>query len=306
MSPAHHWCLQGVSMSVCSSLCRVVLPATFIFLNYAFEVTAQVEPDPQSIALVHKPTFYNAQTPSTGVTELPMGEYEQLVAKDPHDMIATNNLGALYFKDGRQEEGLDLIKKAADAVPEVWNFQLNASVGYTQMKQFDEALTYAKRAMTAGPEVFKVRQQLCEVYLANKMPEAVRCFEEISSDKRSEPLDLVGYGEALIMTRDLVLAEDVISRAIQRLPNCAMAHNDLAIVAFHRKQFSDAVRSLREAVRLDPDNGQIRYNLAIAQMATHNRAGAVSEYGLLKTTDPKLAERLYKVLFAGQVVFAGQ
>jgi len=236
--------------------------------------------------------------------ELSISEYEELLAAHPDDPVILNNLGALYINNERVRDGLELIKKAADAQPSIWDFQLNTSIAYMMTKQLDPALTYALRAQKADPEQYNVRHELCEIYLEKRMPEALKCFKDMAGDKRSEPMDLLGYGEALALADDLPRAMDILSTVVNSLPGSGLAQNELGVIAFKLRRYADAVKSMREAVRLDPDNAKFRFNLGIAQMANHDRAGAISEYSMLKTTDPTLADQLYRAMFAGKVVQA--
>ena len=72
---------------------------------------------------------------------------------------------------------------------------------------------------------------------------------------------------------------------------------------YKKKRFAEAVAALKNAVEIAPEIYEIRYNLAIAQLALKNKAGAVSQYNILKTGDPKLAEQLARVLYADKLVF---
>ena len=232
-------------------------------------------------------------------------EYEKLIQTTPDDMAAVNNLGALYYKFGRYEDGLRYMKQAADTAPQIWNFQLNTSIALEKQGQFNAALEYALRAKRAAPDKLTVREQLCSMYLATGKPDALPCYENLTTDARADPADMLGYAEALIRVKDYKAAEEVISRTITVAPNMPQAHNDLGVVAFKQKRYLDAVNSLRQAVSLDPGNSQIRFNLALADMAARNRDGAISQYKMLKTSDPQMADRLYRLMFAGQVVNAG-
>jgi hypothetical protein len=45
---------------------------------------------------------------------------------------------------------------------------------------------------------------------------------------------------------------------------------------------------------LKPDYGEAHFNLAVAYVALKDRKGALDEYNLLKTLDPKLADDFFQ------------
>lgn len=262
-----------------------------------------------------------AQTTSTEVTAIrvrehpadvprsaPLGinDYEKLLAIDPGDAISQNNLGALYFEAGRYEEALDLIKKAADAKPDMWNIQVNASIALSNKMDFANGLKYAQAAFALAPKEIRVRQQLCDMYLAvQDGAEAVPCFDALVKDDSGDAEDLLGYGEALLLTGEPARAETAIRQVVTTSPRLASAYNALGMAAYKQKHYRDSVNSFREAVRLAPAEATYRFNMAVAEMADRDRPGALSQYNLLKRSDPKLADKLYQMMFADKLVAVG-
>jgi Flp pilus assembly protein TadD len=135
----------------------------------------------------------------------------------------------------------------------------------------------------------------------------VQCFAALVKDTstKTDPEDLLGYGEALIMNGDAARAELALLRVVQVSPQMAPAHNALGMAQFKQNHYKDAVDSFREAIRLVPDESRYRFNMAIADMAMRNREGALSQYNLLKQSNPKLAGQLYNMMFADKVLVVG-
>ncbi len=70
-----------------------------------------------------------------------------------------------------------------------------------------------------------------------------------------------------------------------------------------RVESFDAVTMFKKGVEADPGSGELRFNLAVAQLANGNKEGALSQYRVLKVEDAKLADQLYRILFHDKVIF---
>jgi tetratricopeptide (TPR) repeat protein len=233
---------------------------------------------------------------------LDIAAYEKLLASNPVDFISENNLGARYYAAGRYDEALALIQHAAAALHDMWTVQVNMSIALAHQKAFPAALKYAQAAYKLEPKNIRVRQQLCDMYLAvQDGASALPCFESLAKDS-ADPEDLLGYGEALVLTGDGSRAEDAIRRVIEAMPRLAQAYNGLGMAEFKQKNYKGAVASFREAISLKPDDSTYRFNMGVADMAMRNREGAISQYNLLKESDPKLAGKLYNMMFADKIL----
>ncbi len=57
-----------------------------------------------------------------------------------------------------------------------------------------------------------------------------------------------------------------------------------------------AVHAFNAALRISPDMADVRFDLGMAYLATHNREGALQEQKILQKLDPSLATRLSKAI----------
>ena len=276
---------------------------TSIIFAFLTPVLAQTRlNEPTAIAVN---STINERSTNTAAQPLDIAGYEKLVAGDPNDFAAKNNLGVLYFAAGRYDEALAIIQTAAEALPDMWGVQLNASIALAHQKAFADALKYAQAAYKLDPNKVRVRQQLCDMYLAAQDgASAVTCYQSLVKDP-ADPQDLLGYGEALVLTGDGTRAEPAIRSAMEVLPRIAPAYNALGMALFKQKDYKGAVESFREAVSLMPDVPNYRFNMALADIAMRNREGAISQYNLIKESDPKLAGKLYNMMFADKILVVG-
>jgi len=234
---------------------------------------------------------------------LGISDYEKLLADDPSDVILQNNLGALYFAAGRYDEAAEMIARAAEARPDMWNLQVNASVAAAERGDLKAALKFAQAGYTVGPKEIRAHEQLCDMYIALRDgSSAVPCFESLVKDRPGEAEDLLGYGEALMLAGDAIKAETAIRDVIKTSPRLASAYNALGMALFKQKKYMEAINSFRDAISLAPERAQYRFNMGIADMAARNKDGALSQYNLLKQSDPRLADQLYRAMFSDKLV----
>jgi tetratricopeptide (TPR) repeat protein len=241
------------------------------------------------------------------IAPLAISDYEKLITEHPDDVVAQNNLGALLYRSGRFDEAAEVIQRAADARPDMWNIQVNASVALAHQGSYAIALKYVESAYKIAPEQLRVREQLCDMYLAVRDgAAAVPCYRSLVTDGKGDPEDLLGYARALIITGDAEGAEAASREVIQSSPTVAEAHNVLGMALYKKKHYKESVEAFREAIRLAPEESGYRFNMALTEIAVRDRPGALSQYNLLKRSDPKLGDQLYKMIFADQLVAVGR
>jgi Flp pilus assembly protein TadD len=291
-------------MSETTFLSRPIASFAFIlFISFAPTLAQTTGTEAIAINVREKPSDTATTTRSES---LGIDDYQKLLAQDPNDVVSENNLGALYFQAGRYDEALDLIAKAAAAKPDLWNIQINLSIALAQKNDYDKALEYAKNAFKLAGTEIRVRQQLCDMYLAVRdSSNALQCYEALVADSSSDAGDHLGFAEALLQAGDVRRAESILQDVIRMSPRDPQAYNALGMAQYEQKHYKDAVNSFREAVTLDPDQPRYRFNMAVSEMATSNRAGALSQYNLLKGSNPKLADELYQMMFADKLLVVG-
>jgi Flp pilus assembly protein TadD len=84
--------------------------------------------------------------------------------------------------------------------------------------------------------------------------------------------------------------------AVQLNSSCADALINLGLAQLKLKQFDKAVASLRQAVRVVPEDAVAQYDLGLVLFAAGKDGEARRQRDLLKHLDPALAEKLEKLM----------
>ena len=90
--------------------------------------------------------------------------------------------------------------------------------------------------------------------------------------------------------QDFVVAEELLDRVIELRPDYAEGWNKRAMVHFMRRQYREALASLRHALAIDPHHFQALHGLALTLQEIGDRKGALQAYRVLLHNYPQFAQ----------------
>jgi tetratricopeptide (TPR) repeat protein len=216
-----------------------------------------------------------------------------------------NNTAVRLANESNYEDARALFERAIEAEPNMARYHRNLSVVFERMKKIDDALASARTAAKLAPSDPSVLEQLCGLELAKEnTATALGCFEKLRSIEPLDALSETHYGIALFRSGKEAESLTILEKAVRSPHPLAEALNALGVVYYTKRRVEDAVAAFKSGVEISPDKYEIRYNLAIAQLSLRNRAAAISQYNILKTGDPKLADRLYRIISRNTVLVA--
>jgi len=221
-----------------------------------------------------------------------------------NNAVELNNLGVKYVSAELFSEAVLAFQRALQIDPGQATIYHNLSVAYDRMERFDDALDAVKKAVTLGPGNRSSVFHLCQMQLYTKhYRETIGCFETLRGLTPLDEYSLYANGIALMNIDDLGKAYKAFEEAATLAPNYVPAICGIGTVHYLKKRYKESAAAFRRALELEPDNQTLRYNLAVAELGNKNKTAAVSEYSFLKQSNPELAQKLYKFLFADKVVF---
>ena len=95
---------------------------------------------------------------------------------------------------------------------------------------------------------------------------------------------------------------DVLSETVRLFPDCTQAHVFLGSALISTKHYGEAIIELNHALKLAPNLELARFDLAVAQIQMHNKPAAIEQYSFLKSTNPTIAEQLYRLIFENKLL----
>jgi tetratricopeptide (TPR) repeat protein len=105
----------------------------------------------------------------------------------------------------------------------------------------------------------------------------------------------VRASDAALLDNDItkkMVAEDsaAFAKIVERDPNNAARHEDLALIYLQTGRTNDAALQLREAIRLNPQSAPAHYNLGLALVQLQQLNDALREFNEAAALDPTLGE----------------
>ena len=188
-----------------------------------------------------------------GQVDEAVSRYRQSIQTQPSQVEAYNNLGLLLFGQGKYDEAMAQFKLALAANPNVAMTHLNIGNVFVKRGQESAAFAEFQTAARLRPDLAEAHNNLgCLLSEGGKPLQAAAEFREALKWRPQ-------YPEAM-NNLDRTLAGKSQEAAAQ--PDSAEAHYQMAVTLGARKQTDEAIRHLREAIRLKPDWIEALNNLA--------------------------------------------
>jgi len=228
---------------------------------------------------------------------------KRLTEANPKNAVAFNNLAIAYATAGRNEEARDALLEAIRIDPAKSRFYVNLSVVYYRLKQKDESLRAAEQAVAIEPNSVEARETLCYRYGESPMKaKMAECYELLLKLTPKDAVAKANYAVAQVWIGNIDKGIEILDEVVTSTPSFAAAWNALGQAYFRKKKYSNAASSFKRAVEISPEIPIYRYNLGVTQVQRKNKAGAFSQYKLLKDSDPNLAKKFYQLMFADKLL----
>lgn len=193
--------------------------------------------------------------------------YRRLVSYTDRPEWALMQMARVQLVRGRLERAESLIRKSLRRKATVPGHQTAAAI-YSELKDVQSEVTHLQAAVKLDPTDPQALYNVGYAYLKTDQPRrACLVYErllEIAPDRYSR----IHYnlGTAYRRLGHLRLAEEFLSRAVEREPDYAPARNNLASVLAAQGRYPEAVEQYGRAVELAPRMPEFWANLALAHL----------------------------------------
>jgi tetratricopeptide (TPR) repeat protein len=233
--------------------------------------------------------------------------YKAALRSAPDSPLLLNNIGVEYALAKQYLTAASHLEKAVSTDPSKVSYLVNLATVYIHLDRTTEAWALLDRATRVDPGNLRARKALCDLLAGGTdQNETVRCYETLQIKESLDPVSAANFGSALAKAGKKERAVQILEDAAVRFRSSYWILNALGMIHFRSKDYKLAAESFKRAVELDPERFEFRFNLAICQLASGNKPGAISQYNFLAEKDPKLAFELYKQIYGDKVVFVGK
>jgi tetratricopeptide (TPR) repeat protein len=216
--------------------------------------------------------------------------YETTLKYAPTSPRIHNNLGLLYYEQGKTEEAVSLYKKAIELSPDFFDAYNNLANAYYKLGNNKEAIDLYKKAITLNPGLVDAYNNLANLYAdIGDTEEAVALYKkaiEVNPDYANAYSNL-GHlyhrqgqdQEALALYR----------RAVELNPVLVDAYNNLGFLYRKFGKTEQAVALYKKAIEINPNYLTAYFNLGNIYADTSKNKEAINAYQHAIEIDPAFA-----------------
>jgi protein O-mannosyl-transferase len=189
--------------------------------------------------------------------------WQDVIAKSPGKARPRNELGKVYFDQGRYPEAIAQYRAAIAITPEFLPARNNLGAAYQKSGDLDAAIAQYQFVLDREPSRTETRNNLGSAYDRKGMLD--QAISEFEGALKAKPDYAAAHNNLGAAYRKKGRFDEAIAqyRAALRLkPDYASAYNNLGIAYAVMGRLDDAVQQMETALRLQPENGEFRENLA--------------------------------------------
>lgn len=203
--------------------------------------------------------------------------YRQALALDDSSAVAHNNLAFLLM----QRQGFDDAEKeylrAIELSPAYSTAYTNLGQAYLLMQRWNEAEACLLHAIELAADEFHAHESLAKLYMLQGANNRAEYHWKISNRIQPVADNLLNLAHCLVQQRKFDEAQEVLQVTAAEDGEHARLHGLMGIIAFARYDFGSAIKSFKRALGLEPENSEIRHNLAMACLKTGQSEEAITE-----------------------------
>ncbi len=222
--------------------------------------------------------------------------WQDVLALQPDDSFAHNNLGMVFGQRGRVEDAKREFDEALRLNPDSAMAHYNLGCIFRLNDKIPEAIAQYELALRMQPKLFEAHHSLGEALLHIERPrEAADQLREALQRRPDSVLDRYELGLALFALDRTSEAISEFDKAVRLKPDFAEARSNLGFALALTGQLPEAIEQLEEVLRLKPDLAPAHRNLGFALAKAGRPEEAIAQYRQAIELDPNQCDDHYKL-----------
>ncbi len=197
----------------------------------------------------------------------------------PNNLVAHNNLGLAFTKEGRAAEAIGEYLAVLKVRPDYAEVRFNLAVAQTEQGQAADAITNFDAGLAIDPDNAEAHDSL------GRALESLGRTNEAAGEYRAALKLKPDYAGAHNSLAGVLISEGQNDEAMKELktalrlkPDYAEAHSNLAELLARQGKSNEAQAEREIAARLQPNRAETRFNLAVTLAIQGRLAAAVPEF----------------------------
>jgi predicted Zn-dependent protease len=234
--------------------------ASLCFLSFlAMPCLCQPTSDAQQQVETHLREAHRLLSENKPAAAIP--EFKAVIALDPSNIDAHGNLGVLLFFQGNYTEAVPELREALRRKPDLWKIQALLGMGERRLGENSAARTDLETSFPQLQEQ-KIRiesgLELIEIYTAaEEMDKAAAVVGTLRNlDPENQEVLYAAYRIHSDMAREAILSLSLVA------PKSALMYQAAAHEAARRGDAAGAIQDYRQALKINPKQPGLHYELA--------------------------------------------
>ncbi|OGR78946.1 MAG: hypothetical protein A3I11_00580 [Elusimicrobia bacterium RIFCSPLOWO2_02_FULL_39_32] len=203
---------------------------------------------------------------------------ENILKIDPFSIQAYYSLGLVYQKMEEFPKAKNMFEKVIEIDPESVPSLLFLGETYEKENNLESAILYFEKALKKAPEHFSLRMQLISLYSKLKQFDKIENLLQIYLNDPSPPME-ANFWLALVYENKKQWEKALFYYLqAQKGMNNPELHIRAASVYSQLGESKNALRSLKTAVKLSPQEAQFHYFLGLAYLDLKKPKKAIKEF----------------------------
>jgi len=214
-----------------------------------------------------------------------------VVQKRPRNARAWSAVGVAILRDGREQEALPPLQKAADLDPHLAIARLNLGKALTRLRRYPEAIPHYEAGLAIEPAKPHAINSLANAYW--QTGQHAKAWEAYRRAIRLDPERVDyrrWYAETLAEAGRFDDAVRELHAALEIEPDDVDTRLSLARVFGRTRQWDSARREYETVVKQQPSLGVARYELGNVLLGKGSLQDAVDAYGVALDLEPGLVD----------------
>jgi tetratricopeptide (TPR) repeat protein len=186
-----------------------------------------------------------------------------LLEKYPGDRLALNNKGFLLFEQGKYEEAIPFFKRAVAIRPDYTMAYINLVDAYLSLNRFDEAMLTVDEILKREPSNYNVLNRKGYILQQKQaFREAIAVFNEVLRYNKDNVYAFMHLAECYYGVKEFDNGIRSLDQALALEPNNHVLLNNKGYLLFSKGLYKEAVDYFNASLRIKPDYSTASANLA--------------------------------------------
>lgn len=200
----------------------------------------------------------------SGDTENAVKQLDTLLEKEPENTVAMTELAEIYsWKADTYPKALEQIEKVLQKEPKNKRAHLIAARVYSYKSEHTPALKNYEAYLELDPEDDKIRLEYAnELSMAKRFDDAIQQFNYLSSRRGARDQSLLGLAQAYYNAKRYADAMSVTDVVLEKEPNNSFAWRLKGLILAEQRRTTEAAEAFNKAIELNPEDIDAKIFLA--------------------------------------------